>query len=243
MKMNRIAAQSLAESMGMTRDSMAEMLKKQEVMSKLGAKDTDNAQKQYQLALKKFKTQEAMVESLGEEAVQNMLNASNQEKIAGLMDKIKSAIANFVQNSGIVPMIDKMINFISQPSNIVKIAEAIKNTMATVFSIMGNVAGAIMKAANFFGAGIDESIIRAAKMGGDSIRAIDFGSMAGNVSNASVDNQKNTSSAGVSSESNSMQKMKSSIVIQNNVTSNTSFESERFTTNTQTGIFSVPQKR
>ncbi len=89
LKLNRIQAESLASAFGMSRDQMGEMLKKQELLSKLGAKDTDNAQKQLQLGLQRYKTQEALSDAVGEEAYQSLVNASAQEKIAGFMDKIK----------------------------------------------------------------------------------------------------------------------------------------------------------
>jgi hypothetical protein len=237
MKMNRIQAESFAEALGMTRDQMGEMLKRQELLSKLGAKDTDNAQKQYQLALKRFGTQKEMTAALGQEAVQSMLNASNQEKIAGLMDKIKSAFADFVQNSPIVPMIERMIDWVSKPGNIMKIVEAIKNTMATVFDIVGNIAAAIMSAANFFGAGIDENLIRSAKMGGSVLKSIDFGSMAGQVGSASIGSNAQTQTS-TTGGNNAIEKTKSAIVVENNTTTYLNLDSARIATDVGTGKIS-----
>jgi hypothetical protein len=237
MKMNRIQAESFAEALGMTRDQMGEMLKRQELLSKIGAKDTDNAQKQYQLALKRFGTQEAMNEALGQENVQLMLNASSQDKIAGLMDKIKSAFADFVQNSPIVPMIERMIDWVSKPGNIMKIVEAIKNTMATVFDIVGNIAAAIMSAANFFGAGIDENLIRSAKMGGSVLKSIDFGSMAGQVGSASIGSNAQTQTS-TTGGNNAIEKTKSAIVVENNTTTYLNLDSARIATDVGTGKIS-----
>jgi hypothetical protein len=84
LKLNRIQADSLASAFGMSRDQMGEMLKRQELLSKLGAKDTDNAQKQLQLGLQKFRNQKALTAAIGEEAYQNLINASTQEKMASL---------------------------------------------------------------------------------------------------------------------------------------------------------------
>ena len=44
LKLNRIQAESLASAFGMSRDQMGEMLKQQEMLSKLGAKDLKDAQ-------------------------------------------------------------------------------------------------------------------------------------------------------------------------------------------------------
>ena len=225
-KMNRIQQESFAQAMGMTRDQMADVLKQQELLSRIGAKDTDNAQKQYQLALKKYRTQEAMTEALGKDAVNSMLNASNQEKIAGFMDKIKTAFADFIQNSPIVPMIDRMIDWVSQPGNMMKIVEGIKSTLAMVFDVVGNVSAGIMKFANLFGADIDQSVIRAAKSGGSALRAMDFGSMAGQTAAASVNNTTAGSSTGTSTASQSQQQ-KSSVIVRNEVTTQVNYEGVR----------------
>ena len=160
MKMNRIQAESLAKAMGMTRDQMGDMLKKQEYMSKIGAKDTDNAQKQYQLALAKYGTQKEMSAMLGEDTTNAIMNASAQEKIAGLMDKIKQGFVDLISNSGVSQFIDKAINWISKPENIQALINKIQGFFATVMTVTGTVVGGIMKALNYLpGINIDEGLI------------------------------------------------------------------------------------
>jgi hypothetical protein len=135
--MNRIAAESLAESFGMSRDSMAEMLKKQEFLSLLGAKDTDNAREQLRLGLEKYHNQEALVEKIGEEAYQNLLNASTQEKIGAFMDKIKNSLVDFIERSG---LLDKLTNFIDGLSD-----------PTVLNSVIGKIQSFFSGAINFFG--------------------------------------------------------------------------------------------
>ena len=160
MKMNRIQAESLAKAMGMTRDQMGDMLKKQEYMSKIGAKDTDNAQKQYQLALAKYGTQKEMSAMLGEDTTNAIMNASAQEKIAGLMDKIKQGFVDLISNSGVSQLIDKAINWISKPENIQALINKIQGFFATVMTVTGTVVGGIMKALNYLpGINIDKGLI------------------------------------------------------------------------------------
>ena len=160
MKMNRIQAESLAKAMGMTRDQMGDMLKKQEYMSKIGAKDTDNAQKQYQLALAKYGTQKEMSAMLGEDTTNAIMNASAQEKIAGLMDKIKQGFVDLISNSGVSQFIDKAINWISKPENIQALINKIQGFFATVMTVTGTVVGGIMKALNYLpGINIDKGLI------------------------------------------------------------------------------------
>lgn len=174
LKLNRIQAESLASAFGMSRDQMGEMLKQQEMLSKLGAKDLKDAQAKVEALKAQGKSREEIVRITGEEAYQSLVNASAQEKIAGFMDKIREAIANFVANSPLMPLIDRAIDYLSKPSNIKAIVTTIQGVFATIFDIVGNVAAAIMKVANFFGAGIDQDLINIAKSGGDNIRAVDL---------------------------------------------------------------------
>ena len=174
LKMNRIQAESLSKAFGMSRDQLGEMLKKQELLSRIGAKDTDNAQKQLQIGLQKFGNQKALAEAVGEEAYNSMLNASAQEKIAAFMDKIKQSIADFVANSPLIPMIERAIDFLSKPSNIQKIISYVQSGFALIFDIVGKTAGVMMKLGNIFGAGISEDLISTVMAGGDSIRAMNL---------------------------------------------------------------------
>lgn len=174
LKLNRIQAESLASAFGMSRDQMGEMLKQQELLSKIGAKQGDSAREQLRLGLERFKNQKALAAAVGDEAYQSLVNASSQEKIAAFMDKIKQAIADFVANSPLIPLVERAINWLSDRKNIQSVVSYIQDAFAAIFDIVGKTAGVIMKAANFFGAGIDQSIIDTAMSGGASIRAMNL---------------------------------------------------------------------
>ena len=201
LKMNRISAESLAKSFGMSRDQLGEMLKRQELLSRIGAKDTDNAQKQLEIGLKRFGNQKALAAAVGEEAYSSMLNASSQEKIAAFMEKIKQSIADFVTNSPLIPMIERAIGWLSKPSNIQKIMSYVQSAFALIFDIVGKTAAAVMRIGNFFGAGINQDLIDLASSGGDSIRAMN---LAGPVSNVGETMAKSQSRSNTSTPSNQM---------------------------------------
>ena len=186
MKMNRIQAESLAKAMGMTRDQMGDMLKKQEYMSKIGAKDTDNAQKQYQLALAKYGTQEEMSKMLGEDTTNAIMNASAQEKIAGFMDKIKQGFVDIISNSGISQFINTAIDWLSHPENVQDLINKIQGFFATVMTVTGTVVGGIMKALNYLpGIDIDEGLIETVSNLGRSLGTATIGG-GGNLFSAPV---------------------------------------------------------
>lgn len=175
LNMNRIQQESIAGAMGMSREEMADMLKQQEMLAKLGAKDLKDAQEKVQALKAQGKSREEIAKLIGEEAYQNMTNASAQEKIAGFLDKIQSAVAAFLSSSPIVGLIDKAIAFLSEPENITAIVVKIQGVFATILDVMGSVAAGIMELANILpGVNIDDSIIEQARSGGDFIRGLNL---------------------------------------------------------------------
>lgn len=137
--MNRISATSLAESFGMSRDQMGEMLKKQELLSRLGAEDTDNARTQLKLGLEKYKTQEALSKALGEDVYNNLVNASTQEKIAAYMDKIKTTILDFIERSHLMEKIENFVNYLTNPQNLKGVLNTIKSIISGAVSFFGDI--------------------------------------------------------------------------------------------------------
>jgi hypothetical protein len=138
-KMNRIEQQAYAEAVGMSRDSLAEMLRKQQYLSLLGAKSTDNAQEQLRLGLLKYKNQEALREAMGEEAYQNLINASTQEKLAVTIEKIKQSIVDFIENTNFIEKLENFMNMLTDPQKIKGILGTIKGAIASFIEIMGEV--------------------------------------------------------------------------------------------------------
>jgi hypothetical protein len=182
LKLNRIQAESLASAFGMSRDQMGEMLKQQEMLSKLGAKQGDSAREQLKLGLERYKNQKALSAAIGEEAYQSLVNASAQEKIAGFMDKIKEGISNFIANSPLIPLVERAIDYLSKPANIKSIVTSIQGAFATMFDIFGSIAGGVMKFLNYLpGVDIDQSLIDLVERGGAGIRALN---LAGSVPNS-----------------------------------------------------------
>lgn len=175
LKLNRIQAESLASAFGMSRDQMGEMLKQQEMLAKLGAKQGDSAREQLRLGLERYKNQKALSAAIGEEAYQSLVNASAQEKIAGFMDKIKEGISNFIANSPLIPLVERAIDYLSKPANIQSIVTSIQGAFATMFDIFGSIAGGVMKFLNYLpGVDIDQSLIDLVERGGAGIRALNL---------------------------------------------------------------------
>ncbi len=139
LKMNRIQQQAYAEAVGMSRDSLAEMLRKQEYLALLGAKDTDSAREQLRLGLLKYKNQQALSEAMGAEAYQNLINASTQEKLAVTIEKIKQSIVDFIERSGFIEKLENFMNMLTDPNKIKGLLGTIKGAIASFIEVMGEV--------------------------------------------------------------------------------------------------------
>jgi hypothetical protein len=184
LKLNRIQAESLAKAFGMSRDQMGDMLKKQEFLSKLGAKDTDNAREQLRLGIEKYGNQKALSEAVGEEAYQSLVTASTQEKMAALIEKIKGSIVDFLSNSGIMEKIQHFMDYLSEPANVRAMIDKVKNIMADAIEFIGSAAYNIINALDYVAFGqipndfIDSIKSGSAKMGAN-IRSMGVGGMGG----------------------------------------------------------------
>lgn len=154
--LNRIAAESMASSFGMTRDTMADMLKKQEFLSKIGAKDGQSAQQQYELAKKKFATMKDITTEQEKQQYQALASGAANERLAALIEKIKQGFTDLISNSGVSKFIDKAINFMSNPNQIQGFVNGLKDFFATVLEGIGTFVNGASKIANLFLFGKDE---------------------------------------------------------------------------------------
>jgi hypothetical protein len=162
LKMNRIQAESLAKAFGMSRDQLGDMLKQQEFLSRLGAKQGDSAKEQLRLGLEKYKNQKALAAAVGEEAYQNLLNASAQERIAAFVDKITQSFADFAEKSGIIDKIEEFVKFLSEPKNVKAVLNTIRDVFANIAEVVLTITNGIINAIDVitFGFGIDEDFER-----------------------------------------------------------------------------------
>jgi hypothetical protein len=98
-RMNVIAQRSLAEAFGMSREEMADMLRKQEIFNKLGDVSNMSAQEQLKVARERGLSEE-------DSLVLNLKQQAATEKLAATWDSIKIALADLLTGplSGLVDM-------------------------------------------------------------------------------------------------------------------------------------------
>ncbi len=145
MKLNRFEQESLAETMGMSRDDMAEMLKQQELYSKFGATNQKTLLASVDTMRKMNKEQKAIALAGGEEAYNSLVNLSTQEKMMSIIEKIKQSIVDFVESSGIMDKFKSFVEYISKPDNIRAIVDGVRNTMTSFVSFMAELGADILE--------------------------------------------------------------------------------------------------
>jgi hypothetical protein len=178
LSMNRIQQESIAAAMGMSRDQMADMLKQQEYLSKFNAKDVKDLHEKVRLLRLQGKEQEAINLLGDEEAYNKMVTATASEDLAGFIDKIKQSFADLISNTGLADFVQNTIKWLSEPGNIMKIVNKIKDVFATVVDVVGAVVGGIMRFLNYFpGINIDQSMIETVESAGSQIRSANLGSL------------------------------------------------------------------
>ena len=153
-KLNRIEQDTLAGTLEMSRDEMAEMLKQQELYSKFGVKNREDLLKQVDLLRQSGKAQEAINKAGGEAAYNDLVRASAQEKLALLIEKIKQSIVEFVEKSGLIEKVEKFINYLTNPDTIKGIIGTIRDSISTFIEVVGEILADVVEVggeiANFF---------------------------------------------------------------------------------------------
>lgn len=135
LSMNRIQQDAIAESVGMTRDSLADVLKKQEMYAKLGATDLKTFQKKIELMEKEVNGRDRIIAKIGEANYQEYTRLSTAEKISEAMEKIKITFIEFVKSSG-------LFDFITNPQRVnAFIKSAVDMLAGAVDTISGIIAG------------------------------------------------------------------------------------------------------
>jgi hypothetical protein len=131
--MNVLKQQSYAEALGMTKEMVDEIFKKQELANALGAQAGANLQTQYATLEKQGMSHQKIVGLMGEQAASDALRASESEKLQATMERVNDAIGKMAQV--LMPVIEDFANFISD-------AENLRRIFIGISTVIGSIAGA-----------------------------------------------------------------------------------------------------
>lgn len=148
LKMNRIQQEAIAESVGMTRDGLADVLKQQEYYRRLGASNLKQATEELRILKQKGLTQAQISQKIGEDAYNYITQTSTAERLTETMNRIKTIFIEFVEKSGI-------LDFITNPQKIQGFVSGLINRLAGAVELIGSIVATtldlIAKVAGFFG--------------------------------------------------------------------------------------------
>jgi hypothetical protein len=144
LKLNRIQQQSLADLMGMSVDSMADFLKKQEMYLKTGTTNQQQLIKQVELSRANTAEKERMIKLLGEENYQSLVNLSVQEKLMSAFDKIKQSLVDFLTKSNILEKIQYYADWLTKPENIQAAVDTVKGVLSRIFDFVSSMSSVIL---------------------------------------------------------------------------------------------------
>jgi hypothetical protein len=139
--LNTIAQQSLAESLGLSRDAVNQMYMDQEKAKVLGEAAGEDLKTQYEYLVGQGVEKKEIVRLLGQESVASAQQASVAEKTAATMDAIKNSIAE--ASTILLPMIEKVAGWLAD-------TEHLKLLFTGILGVMGGIAAysIAMKAAS-----------------------------------------------------------------------------------------------
>ena len=150
--MNRIQQESLAKSIGLSRDEMSKMLMEQEAMTKLSGVEGKSVQERYNNLVKQVGVEEAR-KKLGDDALASQLQqASVQEKLAAAQEKFTDLFVKILEP--LMPLLDSItdalgpvfvaLNSLLNP--IVSIVKLIGDSLKPVFASLTPVLNTVSKA-------------------------------------------------------------------------------------------------
>lgn len=137
LKLNRIQQDAVAESVNMTADGLADVMKKQEIYNKLGANNQKDALANFDLLNKTKKGKDELIAKLGEENYAGFTQISTAEKLAAVMEKIKQTFIDFIEKS-------KVFDFLTNPEKVNGFIKSILNGLAGAIDTVGMIMAGIV---------------------------------------------------------------------------------------------------
>lgn len=139
LNLNRIQQDAIAESVGMTRDGLAEVLRQQEYYQKLGATNLKQAQEQLRVLKQQGLTQAEISKKIGEDAYNYITQTSTAERLAEVMNRIKIVFVEFMEKSG-------LLDFITNPQKIQAFAQGLVDRLAGAVNLIGDIIAGLLDA-------------------------------------------------------------------------------------------------
>lgn len=136
--MNRIGAEATAKAVNMTRDGLADVLKKQELYKRAGVEDEKGLVKKLNLLEQQGVQQKEISKILGEQGYETATQVSTAERLTEVMEKIKKTFVDFIRTSG-------LFDFLTDDAKINKFIIRITDTLSGAVSMIGKIIADILR--------------------------------------------------------------------------------------------------
>ena len=143
LKMNRIQQEGIAAAVGMTRDSLADVLKNQAIYTRAGVTDEKGLVARLDLLQKQKKTQEEISAVLGKDGYALATQLSTAEILTEMMEKIKIAVVEFVKNTG-------LFDFLTKPEKINAFITGLTDKLGGFIKWIGNAIATLLEGIGSF---------------------------------------------------------------------------------------------
>jgi len=140
--MNRIKQEAIAEAVGMTRDGLADALKQQQIFTRLGATNIQQAAQRLELLKQQGKTETEINKMLGENAYNYITQTSTAERLVEMMNRLKTTFVNFIEKSGI-------LDFITNPQKVQAFVTGLIDRLAGAVTLIGDIMAGVLRAIGY----------------------------------------------------------------------------------------------
>lgn len=138
LKMNRIQQEAIAEAVGMTRDSLADTLKQQQIFTRLNVTNIQQAAQRLELLRQQGKTETEINRMLGENAYNYITQTSTAERLVEMMNRLKTTFVGFIEKSGI-------LEFITNPQKVQAFVGALIDRLAGAVTLIGDIISGLLQ--------------------------------------------------------------------------------------------------
>lgn len=138
LKMNRIQQEAIAQSVGLSRDSLADILKKQVIYNRAGVEDEKGLVRKLDLLEKQGVQQKEISRILGEDGYKTATQVSTAEKLSEVMERIKRTFVEFIKSSG-------LFEFMTDPAKINNFIKGLADKLASTISMIGEIIATMLE--------------------------------------------------------------------------------------------------
>jgi hypothetical protein len=138
LKMNRIQQEAIAQSVGLSRDGLADILKKQVIYNRAGVEDEKGLVRKLDLLEKQGVQQKEISRILGEDGYKTATQVSTAEQLSEIMERIKRTFVEFIKSSG-------LFEFMTDPAKINNFIKGLADKLASTISMIGEIIATMLE--------------------------------------------------------------------------------------------------